>query len=167
MHAHRDIGAAIASGTFKTAGMVVAPCSIKSLSEIAHSRSDNPLARSADVCLKERRKLVLLVRATSLHLGHLELKTQATRYGAVVLPPVPALYNRPRSLDDIISQTAGELLDQFDVPRQLFKRGRSTTRGPRHCAGRNDAWPRTRADAPRGVYLGCPRLRFLGAERHP
>ena len=122
VHNHRDIGASIASGSFKTGGMLVAPCSIKSLSGIVNSYADNLLTRAADVCLKERRRLVLLVRETPLHLGHIELMAQAARYGAVVLPPVPAFYNRPQSVDDIVDHTVGKALDQFDIPHQLFKR---------------------------------------------
>jgi 4-hydroxy-3-polyprenylbenzoate decarboxylase len=122
VHAHRDIGAAIASGSFRTVGMLVAPCSVKSLSGIVNSYSDNLLTRAADVCLKERRRLVLLVRETPLHLGHIELLGQAARYGAVVLPPMPAFYNRPQSVEDIVDHTVGKALDQFDIPHQLFKR---------------------------------------------
>ena len=126
VHSHRDIGAAIASGSFQTIGMLVAPCSIKSLSGIANSYSDNLLTRAADVCLKERRRLVLLVRETPLHLGHIELLGQAARYGAVVLPPVPAFYNRPQTIEDIVNHTVGKALDQFDIPHQLFKRWKET-----------------------------------------
>lgn len=122
VHSHRDIGASISSGSFRTAGMLVAPCSIKTLSGIVSSYNDNLLTRAADVCLKERRKLVLLVRETPLHLGHLEMLSDATRYGAVILPPVPAFYNRPQTLDDIINQTVGKALDQFEVEHQLFRR---------------------------------------------
>lgn len=122
VHPHRDIGASISSGSFRTAGMLVAPCSIKSLSAIVHSYNDNLLARAADVCLKERRALVLLVREAPLHLGHLELLAQAARYGAVILPPVPAFYSRPRTIEDIVDHTVGRALDQFDVPHQLVKR---------------------------------------------
>ncbi|MCK2126757.1 UbiX family flavin prenyltransferase [Thauera aromatica] len=122
VHPHRDIGAAIASGSFRTAGMLVAPCSIKTLSGIVASYNDNLLTRAADVCLKERRRLVLLVRETPLHLGHIELLAQATRYGAVLLPPMPAFYNRPQSIDDIVNQSVGKALDQFDIPHQLFRR---------------------------------------------
>jgi 4-hydroxy-3-polyprenylbenzoate decarboxylase len=122
VHSHRDIGAAIASGSFQTIGMLVAPCSIKSLSGIVNSYGDNLLARAADVCLKERRRLVLLVRETPLHLGHIELLGQAARYGAVVLPPVPAFYNRPQTVDDIVNHTVGKAFDQFDIAHQLFKR---------------------------------------------
>jgi 4-hydroxy-3-polyprenylbenzoate decarboxylase len=126
VHSHRDIGAAIASGSFLTIGMLVAPCSIKSLSGIVNSYSDNLLTRAADVCLKERRRLVLLVRETPLHLGHIELLGQAARYGAVVLPPMPAFYNRPQTVDDIVDHTVGKALDQFDIPHQLFKRWKET-----------------------------------------
>lgn len=129
VHPHRDIGAAISSGSFRTAGMLVAPCSIKTLSGIVASYNDNLLTRAADVCLKERRKLVLLVRETPLHLGHIELLAQATRYGAVLLPPVPAFYNRPQTLDDIVNQTVGKALDQFEIPHQLFRRWKEPETG--------------------------------------
>ncbi len=122
VHAHGDIGAAVASGSFITAGMIVAPCSIKTLSQIANSHNDNLLARAADVCLKECRRLVLLVRETPLHLGHIELMAQASRYGAVLLPPVPAFYNHPRTIDDIIDHTVGKALDQFAIPHDLINR---------------------------------------------
>ena len=128
VHSHRDIGAAIASGSFQTIGMLVAPCSIKSLSGIVNSYSDNLLTRAADVCLKERRRLVLLVRETPLHLGHIELLGQAARYGAVVLPPMPAFYNRPQTVDDIVNHTVGKALDQFEIPHQLFKRWKEAAR---------------------------------------
>lgn len=121
-HVHKDIGASIASGSFRTDGMLVAPCSIKTLSGIVHSYNDNLLTRAADVCLKERRTLVLMVRETPLHLGHLEMMAHAARYGAVVLPPVPAFYNRPQTLDDIINHSVGKALDQFDIKHRLLKR---------------------------------------------
>ena len=130
VHAHRDIGASISSGSFRTAGMLVAPCSIKSLSGIVHSYNDNLLARAADVCLKERRTLVLLVRETPLHLGHLELLAQAARYGAVILPPVPAFYNRPRTIEDLVDHTVGRALDQFDIPHRLVKRWKEPETAP-------------------------------------
>ena len=122
VHAHQDIGAAIASGSFRTAGMLVAPCSIKTLSGIVASYNDNLLTRAADVCLKERRRLVLLVRETPLHLGHLEMLADATRFGAVILPPVPAFYNKPQTIDDIVGQTVGKALDQFEIEHNLFAR---------------------------------------------
>lgn len=119
-----DIAAAIASGSFRTTGMVVAPCSIKTLSGIALSYSDNLLLRAADVVLKDRRKLVLVVRETPLHLGHLKLMVQATEMGAIVMPPVPAFYNLPSSLEDIVNQTVGRLLDllDFDLETDLSPR---------------------------------------------
>lgn len=122
VHSHRNIGASIASGSFLSGGMVVAPCSIKTLSEIANSHDDNLLARAADVCLKERRRLVLLVRETPLHLGHLELMVRVTQYGAVVMPPVPAYYSRPATLDDIVDHIVGKTLDQFGVQHEFVKR---------------------------------------------
>ena len=135
VHSHRDIGASIASGSFRTAGMLVAPCSIKSLSGIVHSYNDNLLARAADVCLKERRTLVLLVRETPLHLGHLELLAQAARYGAVILPPVPAYYNRPRTIEDLVDHTVGRALDHFDIPHQLVKRWKEPDTAPQPAGG--------------------------------
>jgi 4-hydroxy-3-polyprenylbenzoate decarboxylase len=119
-----DIAAAIASGSFKTAGMVVVPCSMKTLSGIATCYSDNLLLRAADVVLKERRKLVLVVRETPLHLGHLRLMAQVTEMGAIVMPPAPAFYHRPKSLDDIINQTVNRILDALDIDlgRDLFQR---------------------------------------------
>ncbi len=126
VHDQRDIGASLASGSFRTSGMLVAPCSVKTLSGIAHSYNDNLLTRAADVCLKERRKLVLLVRETPLHLGHLELMAQVARYGAIVLPPVPAFYHAPATIDDIVNQSVGKALDQFEIPHQLFRRWKET-----------------------------------------
>lgn len=119
---NRDLGAAISSGSFITAGMVVAPCSIKSLSSIANSYNDNLLTRAADVCLKERRKLVLVVRETPLHAGHLRLMLDVTQSGAVILPPVPSFYHLPKTVDDIVNQTVGKVLDQFGIDRNLFRR---------------------------------------------
>jgi len=122
VHEHRDIGASIASGSFETSGMLVAPCSVKTLSGIAHCYSENLLTRAADVCLKERRTLVLMVRETPLHLGHIELMERATRYGAIVLPPVPGFYSRPASVEDIVNQSVGKALDLLRVPHALFRR---------------------------------------------
>lgn len=126
VYSHRDIGAAISSGSFRTDGMVVAPCSIKSLSGIANSYGDNLLTRAADVCLKERRPLILMVRETPLHLGHLELLVRAAQYGAVIVPPMPAFYNRPQSVDDIVNHSVGKALDQLKVQHGLFKRWKET-----------------------------------------
>ena len=119
-----DIGAAIASGSFKTMGMVVIPCSIKTLSAIAHCLNESLLVRAADVTLKERRRLVIVPRETPLHLGHLRLMTQVTEAGAILLPPVPAFYHRPRTLDDIINHTVNRVLDLMGVEleKDLFER---------------------------------------------
>lgn len=110
-----DIGAAIASGSFKTLGMIVAPCSIKTLSEIATGTTGNLLTRAADVVLKERRRLVLMVRETPLHAGHLKSMLAVTEAGGIVAPPVPAFYTRPKTLDDIVNQSVGRVLDLFDI----------------------------------------------------
>ncbi|TQI81438.1 3-octaprenyl-4-hydroxybenzoate decarboxylase [Serratia fonticola] len=120
----RDIAASISSGSFKTMGMVILPCSIKTLSGIVNSYSDGLLTRAADVVLKERRPLVLCVRETPLHLGHLRLMTQAAELGAMIMPPVPAFYHRPQTVDDIIDQTVNRVIDQFDIELQqdLFTR---------------------------------------------
>lgn len=115
VHDARDIAASISSGSFKTAGMVILPCSIKTLSGIVNSYTDTLVTRAADVVLKERRPLVLCVRETPLHLGHLRLMTQAAELGAVIMPPVPAFYHRPQTLDDVINQTVNRVLDQFDI----------------------------------------------------
>ncbi len=124
VHDARDIAATISSGSFKTAGMVILPCSIKTLSGIVNSYTDTLVTRAADVVLKERRPLVLCVRETPLHLGHLRLMTQAAELGAVIMPPVPAFYHRPQTLDDVINQTVNRVLDQFDIdlPTELFTR---------------------------------------------
>jgi 4-hydroxy-3-polyprenylbenzoate decarboxylase len=120
----RDLAAAISSGSFLTDGMLVIPCSMKSASAIAYSLTDNLLARAADVCLKERRKLVLVVRETPLHVGHLRTLTRLAEMGAVILPPVPGMYARPKSVDDVIAHTVGKALDQFGIEHDLFKRWR-------------------------------------------
>ena len=117
-----NIGASIASGSFRTEGMVIAPCSMKSMGGIALSVGGDLLVRAADVILKERKRLVLVARETPLHLGHLESMVSLTRMGAVIFPPVPAFYHRPKTLDDIINQTCGRILDQFDFDLNLFER---------------------------------------------
>lgn len=122
VHAPKDIGASIASGSFQTAGMLVAPCSIKTLSAVAHCYADNLLTRAADVCLKERRPLVLMVRETPLHLGHLELMAAAARSGAIIAPPVPAFYSRPQTLDDLVDQAVGKALDLLGIAHDLLPR---------------------------------------------
>jgi len=122
VHDVNNVGASISSGSFRTAGMVIAPCSMKSMGGIAHSLGGDLLVRAADVVLKERKKLVLVVRETPLHLGHLEAMVSLTRMGAVIFPPVPAFYHRPKTLDDVINQTVTRILDQFDIDVKLFHR---------------------------------------------
>ena len=119
-----DIAAAISSGSYKTIGMVVIPCSMKTLSGITQAYSDNLLLRAADVVLKDRRKLILVLRETPLHLGHIRLMAQATEMGAIMMPPMPAFYHRPRTLDDIINQSVNRVLDLFDIElsKDLFQR---------------------------------------------
>jgi len=116
-----DIGATIASGSFETLGMIVAPCSVKSLSSIANSYDADLLTRAADVQLKEGRPVLLVVRETPLHLGHLRLMTQAAEIGCVIFPPVPAFYSLPQTLDDMIDNTCGRILARIGVPNTLYK----------------------------------------------
>ena len=118
----RDVGAALASGSFLTCGMVVAPCTIKTLSGIANSYTNNLLVRAADVNLKEGRKLVLVVRETPLHKGHLRLMTMAADMGAHILPPVPSFYHQPKTIQDIIDQTIGKVFDYLGIEHELFRR---------------------------------------------
>lgn len=115
LYSPRDIGAAIASGSFVTTGMLVAPCSVKTLSGIAHCYDDNLVVRAADVCLKERRRVVLMLRETPLHAGHIDLMAQATKNGAIIMPPVPAFYALPSTIDDIVNQTVARALELLDV----------------------------------------------------
>lgn len=122
VHDAGDLAASVSSGSFRTQGMIVAPCSMKTLSAIANSYSDNLVARAADVTLKERRRLVLMVRETPLHRGHLELMLKATDLGAVILPPVPAFYHRPNSVEDIVRHSVGKVLDLFGIEHDLFRR---------------------------------------------
>lgn len=119
-----DLAAPISSGSFKTDGMVVIPCSIKTAAAIAYSLNDNLLVRAADVCLKERRRLILAVRETPLHLGHLRTLTQLAEIGAVILPPIPGMYAMPKSVDDIVNHTVGKALDALGVPNEVFSRWR-------------------------------------------
>lgn len=119
---NRDIGAAIASGSFPTRGMIVAPCSIKSLSAIAHSYAADLLTRAADITLKEGRPLLLVIRETPLHLGHIRLMEQAAEIGAIIFPPVPALYARPQSVDEIIDGTVGRILARMGIDNDLYLR---------------------------------------------
>ena len=121
-HDARDVGASIASGSFQCAGMVVAPCSMRTLASVAHSLSDNLLTRAADVVLKERRRLVLMARETPLHLGHLRNMVSVTEMGAIVCPPMPAFYLRPQSVGDIVDYSVARALDLLDVPHELAPR---------------------------------------------
>lgn len=117
-----DIGAPISSGSFKTIGMLIAPCSIKTMSEIATGVTGAILSRAADVVLKERRRLVLMVRETPFHLGHLRTMTRLAEMGAVIAPPLPAFYAEPQTLDDLVDQSVGRMLDLFDIDTPLTKR---------------------------------------------
>ena len=119
-----DLAAAISSGSFRTMGMIVAPCSMRSLGEIAHGITSNLLTRAADVVLKERRKLVLLARETPLHAIHLRNMATLAEMGAIIAPPVPAFYNKPKTLDDVIDHTVGRVLDLFDLDTGKVKRWR-------------------------------------------
>ena len=121
-HPVQDIGASISSGSFRTLGMVVAPCSIRTMSEIATGVTSTLLTRAADVVLKERRRLVLMVRETPLHLGHLRTMTALAEMGAIIAPPVPALYARPESVDALIDHTVGRILDLFDLDAGIVRR---------------------------------------------
>lgn len=122
VHDINNVGASISSGSFRTEGMVIAPCSMKSMGGIAHSIGGDLLVRAADVILKERKRLVLLARETPLHLGHLQSMVALTQMGAVIFPPVPAFYHRPKTLDDVINQTVTRVLDQFNIDVGLFER---------------------------------------------
>ncbi|GAB5499348.1 MAG: UbiX family flavin prenyltransferase [Pseudohongiellaceae bacterium] len=122
VYSNKDVGAAIASGSFTTAGMIIAPCSMKTLSAVAHAYADSLLVRAADVVLKERRRLVLVPRETPLHTGHCELLYKASQLGAVIAPPMPAHYINPVSIDDLVNHHVGRLLDLFDLDAGLVKR---------------------------------------------
>ena len=122
VYSHKDIGASIASGSFRSDGMLVAPCSIKTLSGIANCYAEDLIVRAADVCLKERRRVVLMVRETPLHAGHIALMDQATRNGAVIMPPVPGFYTLPKTIAEMIDQTVGRALDQFGIHHPLVRR---------------------------------------------
>jgi 4-hydroxy-3-polyprenylbenzoate decarboxylase len=127
-HDNKDIGASIASGSFRTAGMVIAPCSIKTASAIAACHADNLIARAADVTLKEGRPLLMLIRETPLHVGHLRLMLALAEMGAIVLPPMPAFYNRPKELDDIVNHTIARVLDRLNFPQTLVAEWKGTRR---------------------------------------
>ena len=122
IHPHRNVGATIASGSYKTIGMVIAPCSVKTLSSIAYGMADDLTTRAADVCLKEGRPVIAVFRETPLHVGHLRALTQFAEIGGIVFPPVPAFYARPTSIDEMVTQTVGRILDRLGIDNQLVKR---------------------------------------------
>jgi flavin prenyltransferase len=134
----RDIGAALASGSFKTAGMAIAPCSMKMVSALANSFASTLIARAGDVTLKERRPLVAVVRETPLHAGHLRQMLALAEIGGVILPPVPAFYHRPRTLDDIVNHTVGRILDRFDIRHGLVPEWMGTAQ-PRRAGEAQDS----------------------------
>jgi 4-hydroxy-3-polyprenylbenzoate decarboxylase len=119
VHDNRDIGASIASGTFRTQGMVIAPCSMKTVSDLATGHADNLIARAGDVSLKEGRPLIVVVRETPLHLGHLRQLVALAEIGGIILPPMPAFYHRPRTVDDIVNHTVARILDRLGVDQKL------------------------------------------------
>lgn len=123
-HDHRDVGAAIASGSFATMGMLIAPCSIKTLSAVANSYSNDLMSRAADVCLKEGRPLLLMVRETPLHRGHLRLMAQAAEAGAIIFPPVPAFYGKPQTIDDLVNGTVGRALARLGIENDAYTKWR-------------------------------------------
>lgn len=122
VHAPQDLGAAVSSGSFRTLGMVIVPCSMRTLAAVATGNTTDLLTRAADVCLKERRRLVLVTRETPLNLVHLRNMETVTLAGGVVLPPVPAFYHQPRTIQDLLDHTAGKVLDLFDLPHVLYRR---------------------------------------------
>ncbi len=130
VHDEKDLAAPLASGTFLTDGMVVVPCSVRTLGAIASSLNDNLIVRAADVHLKERRKLVLVVRETPLHAGHLKSMYDLSLYGAVILPPAPGFYHLPKTIDDVVDHTVGKVLDQLGVEHHLFRRWEGPLRAP-------------------------------------
>jgi 4-hydroxy-3-polyprenylbenzoate decarboxylase len=150
-HQVKDVGATIASGSYKTSGMIVIPCSMKTLSAIVNSFSNNLLVRAADVTLKEGRRLVLVPRETPLHRGHLRLMLNASEMGAVIFPPVPAWYAHPETVDDIVTQTAARVLDVFGIDPPRVKRWEGTLRRIRE---KEDA--ATPASSDEGDFLGAP-----------
>lgn len=138
VHSDQNLAASIASGSFKTAGMVVAPCSMKTLSGIVNSYADNLVVRAADVILKEQRKLVLMPRETPLHVGHCRLLLQAAEMGALIAPPMPAFYNDPRTIDDLLNHNVGRVLDLFDIESSLVKRWKGAREARREARGRGE-----------------------------
>lgn len=134
VHSNQDIGAACSSGSFQNLGMVVAPCSIKTMSEIATGVTANLISRAADVALKERRRVVLMLRETPLHLGHIRSMASVTEAGAIVYPPVPAFYAQPKSLEDMVDHTLGRVLDLFGIELDLVRRWTGELRRPKKLA---------------------------------
>jgi 4-hydroxy-3-polyprenylbenzoate decarboxylase len=137
VYSNKDVGAAVASGSFRTRGMIIAPCTVKTLSAIANSFTYNLVVRAADVQLKEGRKLVLMVRETPLHKGHLDLMSRAADCGAVILPPMPAFYHGPKSIMDLVHQSLGKALDQVGIEHNLFRRwtGHGRDEQPQQATG--------------------------------
>ena len=133
----KNQAAAISSGSFKTSGMVIVPCAIKTLSGVAHSFNENLLIRAADVTLKERRRLILVVRETPLHKGHLALMQKVVDLGGIILPPVPAFYTSPKSIDDLINHTIGKILDIMEIDHTLYKRWEGEEKIKRPAPKRN------------------------------
>ena len=128
-HSNKDIGAVCSSGSYRTLGMIVAPCSVKTMAEIATGTTDNLLSRAADVVLKERRRLVLMLRETPLHLGHIRNMAQVTEMGGIIYPPVPAFYAKPKSLEEMVDHTVGRVLDLFDLDAGIVRRWEGTQGG--------------------------------------
>lgn len=138
VHSDQNLAASIASGSFRTAGMVVAPCSMKTLSGIVNSYADNLVVRAADVILKEHRKLVLMPRETPLHVGHCRLLLQAAEMGAIIAPPMPAFYNDPHTIDDLLNHNVGRVLDLFDIESGLVKRWKGAREARRESRSRGE-----------------------------
>ncbi|MEI2298838.1 UbiX family flavin prenyltransferase [Ensifer sp. MJa1] len=128
-HSNKDIGAVCSSGSYRTLGMIIAPCSVKTLAEIATGTTDNLISRAADVVLKERRRLVLMLRETPLHLGHIRNMAQVTEMGGIIYPPVPAFYAKPQSIQDMVDHTVGRVLDLFDLDPGIVRRWQGTQGG--------------------------------------
>jgi 4-hydroxy-3-polyprenylbenzoate decarboxylase len=129
VHSDQNLAASIASGSYQTGGMVIAPCSMKTLSGVVNSFADNLIVRAADVVLKEQRRLVIVPRETPLHIGHTRLLTSAAEMGSILVPPMPAFYNDPKTVDDIINHTVGRVLDLFDIDSGIVKRWVGPERG--------------------------------------
>jgi polyprenyl P-hydroxybenzoate/phenylacrylic acid decarboxylase-like protein len=139
VHAPEDLGAAVSSGSFRTLGMVIVPCSMRTLAAVATGNTTDLLTRAADVCLKERRRLVLVTRETPLNLVHIRNMETVTLAGGVILPPVPAFYHRPQTIQDLLDHTAGKILDLFDLPHVLYRRWAGMTESAHLAEGVPDA----------------------------